>query len=135
MADFDTGSSVSLLHSAMPAACQRHAFLFCIGCVKDPYLRCTWDNMVIVSPVVKQSLRPVFNQSFYFPVRAPQLQAEAAHELQLARLDRRGERYGGHGERGARGFNSLCHSDKLPLQAVTSLTSWDAKKGFRANPA
>ncbi|CAJ1335623.1 unnamed protein product [Effrenium voratum] len=44
VADFDTGSS-------------------------DPYLRCTWDNMVIVSPVVKQSLRPVFNQSFYFPVR------------------------------------------------------------------
>ena len=36
---------------------------------KDPYLRCTWDNMVMLSPVVKQSLRPVFNQSFYFPVR------------------------------------------------------------------
>ncbi|CAE7368479.1 DRC7 [Symbiodinium natans] len=35
----------------------------------DPYLRCTWDNMVMLSPVVKQSLRPVFNQSFYFPVR------------------------------------------------------------------
>lgn len=44
VADFDTGSS-------------------------DPYLRCTWDNMVMLSPIVKQSLRPVFNQSFYFPVR------------------------------------------------------------------
>eukprot|EP00931_Biecheleriopsis_adriatica_P046661 TRINITY_DN26816_c0_g1_i1.p1 TRINITY_DN26816_c0_g1~~TRINITY_DN26816_c0_g1_i1.p1 ORF type:complete len:1266 (+),score=279.51 TRINITY_DN26816_c0_g1_i1:37-3798(+) len=44
IADFDTGSS-------------------------DPYLRCTWDNMVMLSPIVHQSLRPVFNQSFYFPVR------------------------------------------------------------------
>ena len=40
---------------------------------QDPYLRCTWDNMVMLSPIVKQSLRPVFNQSFYFPVRAPWL--------------------------------------------------------------
>ena len=45
--------------------------------VQDPYLRCTWDNMVMLSPIVKQSLRPVFNQSFYFPVRAAQLQDSA----------------------------------------------------------
>jgi centrosomal protein CEP76 len=44
VADFDTGSS-------------------------DPYLRVTWDNMVMLSPTVRQSLRPVFNQSFYYPVR------------------------------------------------------------------
>ncbi|CAE8695613.1 unnamed protein product [Polarella glacialis] len=35
----------------------------------DPYLRVTWDNMVMLSPIIMQSLRPVFNQSFYFPVR------------------------------------------------------------------
>ena len=44
---------------------------------QDPYLRCTWDNMVMLSPIVKQSLRPVFNQSFYFPVRAPWLSMSA----------------------------------------------------------
>lgn len=35
----------------------------------DPYLRVSWDNMVMESQVIKESLRPVFNQSFYFPVR------------------------------------------------------------------
>jgi len=35
----------------------------------DPYLRCTWDGMTMLSPIIQQTLRPVFNQSFYFPVR------------------------------------------------------------------
>eukprot|EP00928_Gymnodinium_smaydae_P005861 TRINITY_DN1202_c0_g1_i1.p1 TRINITY_DN1202_c0_g1~~TRINITY_DN1202_c0_g1_i1.p1 ORF type:complete len:1308 (-),score=293.17 TRINITY_DN1202_c0_g1_i1:163-3918(-) len=45
----------------------------------DPYLRVSWDNMVMTSGVIQMSVRPVFNQSFYFPVRTvfPQLKKEA----------------------------------------------------------
>mmetsp|Transcript_39243 Transcript_39243/g.98745 ORF Transcript_39243/g.98745 Transcript_39243/m.98745 type:complete len:1294 (-) Transcript_39243:41-3922(-) len=35
----------------------------------DPYLRCTWDNMVQKSGVLKETVRPVFNFNFFFPVR------------------------------------------------------------------
>jgi centrosomal protein CEP76 len=35
----------------------------------DPYVRIIWDNMCLRSVVMRQTLRPVFNQSFYFPVR------------------------------------------------------------------
>eukprot|EP00928_Gymnodinium_smaydae_P009832 TRINITY_DN13680_c0_g3_i1.p1 TRINITY_DN13680_c0_g3~~TRINITY_DN13680_c0_g3_i1.p1 ORF type:complete len:940 (+),score=143.00 TRINITY_DN13680_c0_g3_i1:58-2877(+) len=35
----------------------------------DPYLRVCWDNMVQKSPILKMTIRPVFNHSFYFPVR------------------------------------------------------------------
>lgn len=35
----------------------------------DPYVRILWDNMMKQSAVQKATLRPVFNQSFYFPVR------------------------------------------------------------------
>ena len=62
VADFDTSSSEAWLQ--IRAWCWLGP-----SPAKDPYLRCTWDNMVMLSPVVKQSLRPVFNQSFYFPVR------------------------------------------------------------------
>eukprot|EP00397_Hematodinium_sp_SG-2012_P016527 GEMP01016864.1.p1 GENE.GEMP01016864.1~~GEMP01016864.1.p1 ORF type:complete len:595 (+),score=134.10 GEMP01016864.1:328-2112(+) len=44
VADFDTGSS-------------------------DPYLRVKWDGMVLLSPVLQRTIRPVFNHSFFFPVR------------------------------------------------------------------
>mmetsp|Transcript_70355 Transcript_70355/g.153301 ORF Transcript_70355/g.153301 Transcript_70355/m.153301 type:complete len:1300 (+) Transcript_70355:110-4009(+) len=35
----------------------------------DPYIRCTWDNMVQRSPILKETIRPIFNFNFYFPVR------------------------------------------------------------------
>mmetsp|Transcript_98361 Transcript_98361/g.220198 ORF Transcript_98361/g.220198 Transcript_98361/m.220198 type:complete len:1301 (+) Transcript_98361:36-3938(+) len=35
----------------------------------DPYIRVNWDNMDQRSPVLKNTLRPVFNHNFYFPVR------------------------------------------------------------------
>jgi len=37
--------------------------------LSDPFLRVSWDNMVQTSPINKQTVRPVFNHSFYFPVR------------------------------------------------------------------
>jgi len=96
VADFDTGSSeswpelfdsVKIFHTHSKclflAKCMLTLAFVCVvwdsdmPAVQDPYLRCTWDNMVMLSPIVKQSLRPVFNQSFYFPVRAAQLQDSA----------------------------------------------------------
>ena len=75
VADFDTSSSEACLRiqgaGRLLSVHQRR--VHSPSLVKDPYLRCTWDNMVMLSPVVKQSLRPVFNQSFYFPVRASRL--------------------------------------------------------------
>eukprot|EP00927_Polykrikos_kofoidii_P057011 TRINITY_DN51115_c0_g1_i1.p1 TRINITY_DN51115_c0_g1~~TRINITY_DN51115_c0_g1_i1.p1 ORF type:complete len:1234 (-),score=191.66 TRINITY_DN51115_c0_g1_i1:83-3562(-) len=35
----------------------------------DPYLQLIWDNMVQQSMVLKGTTRPVFNYTFYFPVR------------------------------------------------------------------
>lgn len=35
----------------------------------DPYLRVAWDGMVQFSPILKKTLRPVFNFTFFFPVR------------------------------------------------------------------
>mmetsp|Transcript_44166 Transcript_44166/g.127526 ORF Transcript_44166/g.127526 Transcript_44166/m.127526 type:complete len:1295 (-) Transcript_44166:231-4115(-) len=42
----------------------------------DPYLRCSWDNMLQRSPVLKETVRPVFNFTFYFPVRLFNLQVK-----------------------------------------------------------
>lgn len=38
------------------------------GC-SDPYLRISWNNMVAVSPTMKETLKPVFKYRCYFPVR------------------------------------------------------------------
>jgi hypothetical protein len=35
----------------------------------DPYLRVSWDNMVLKTPPIPETIRPIFNCSFYFPVR------------------------------------------------------------------
>eukprot|EP00746_Dinoflagellata_sp_MGD_P000196 gnl/MRDRNA2_/MRDRNA2_100357_c0_seq1.p1 gnl/MRDRNA2_/MRDRNA2_100357_c0~~gnl/MRDRNA2_/MRDRNA2_100357_c0_seq1.p1 ORF type:complete len:1229 (+),score=291.58 gnl/MRDRNA2_/MRDRNA2_100357_c0_seq1:146-3832(+) len=35
----------------------------------DPYLRVSWDGMVQFSPIIKTTVRPVFNMTFFFPVR------------------------------------------------------------------
>lgn len=37
--------------------------------LSDPFLRVTWDGSSMTSPVMKQTVRPVFNQCFFFPVR------------------------------------------------------------------
>eukprot|EP00929_Paragymnodinium_shiwhaense_P033223 TRINITY_DN18288_c0_g2_i2.p1 TRINITY_DN18288_c0_g2~~TRINITY_DN18288_c0_g2_i2.p1 ORF type:complete len:1297 (+),score=415.46 TRINITY_DN18288_c0_g2_i2:172-4062(+) len=48
--------------------------------LSDPLLRVSWDNVVQETPPIKQSLRPVFNEAFYFPVRLvfPQLRGDKA---------------------------------------------------------
>jgi centrosomal protein CEP76 len=35
----------------------------------DPLVKLTWDGMVVTSQTMKRTLRPVFNTTFYFPVR------------------------------------------------------------------
>lgn len=35
----------------------------------DPYLRVSWDHMTQNSPVQIETIRPIFNMCFYFPVR------------------------------------------------------------------
>ncbi|CAJ1415254.1 unnamed protein product [Effrenium voratum] len=37
--------------------------------VSSPFLRVSWDNMMQTSAILKDTLRPVFNHTFYFPVR------------------------------------------------------------------
>jgi len=38
-------------------------------CTSDPYLRVMWDEMVYSSNVIRATVRPVFKQLFFFPVR------------------------------------------------------------------
>jgi centrosomal protein CEP76 len=35
----------------------------------DPFIKVKWDNMVMVGPIRKTTLKPVFNFNFFFPVR------------------------------------------------------------------
>lgn len=35
----------------------------------SPFVRISWDNMMQTSPVLKDTIRPAFNHTFYFPVR------------------------------------------------------------------
>lgn len=37
--------------------------------VSSPFLRVSWDNMMQTSFVLKNTIRPTFNHTFYFPVR------------------------------------------------------------------
>lgn len=47
---------------------------------RDPFVKVSWDNMVLVTPSIR-SLRPVFNHSFYFPVRlCPELRMASKYE-------------------------------------------------------
>eukprot|EP00927_Polykrikos_kofoidii_P025357 TRINITY_DN22798_c0_g1_i1.p1 TRINITY_DN22798_c0_g1~~TRINITY_DN22798_c0_g1_i1.p1 ORF type:complete len:1315 (-),score=263.21 TRINITY_DN22798_c0_g1_i1:111-4055(-) len=48
----------------------------------NPMLRVSWDNMVMTSATIPNTLRPVFHESFYFPVRMvfPELTRYKAEE-------------------------------------------------------
>mmetsp|Transcript_8831 Transcript_8831/g.16885 ORF Transcript_8831/g.16885 Transcript_8831/m.16885 type:complete len:1327 (+) Transcript_8831:224-4204(+) len=51
----------------------------------DPYLRASWDNMVQLSPVLEETTAPVFNFTFFFPVRcfSPKVEKRRYQETAL----------------------------------------------------
>jgi len=70
-----TAASVSHLNSkekhliVRVAKCENLAVADADTNSSDPYLKAKWDNMAQESPVLQQTCRPVFQHSFFFPVR------------------------------------------------------------------
>jgi len=63
----------------------------------DPFLRVSWDNMVMTSAVIYKTIRPVFQQNFYFPVRIvfPQVskpgnEKKYEHDILMFELESKG---------------------------------------------
>merc|ERR1712008_365063 len=48
----------------------------------DPFLRISWDGVIQTTPPIPETVSPVFNQVFYFPVRMvfPRLRMQSSDE-------------------------------------------------------